>query len=207
MELELKQAYNSIVNGNSSLRKEAERLGIERKRLKGLIRVGLSDAELEQFNKALDKKNKRNKQVENFKKNKKEKALTTESYKETIEALTARNITPEEIQAIYDRCQERPQTKVARDTLAVKLLALLDYFSTRNEGIEKESSAYISKDDVIGMILKNPRIMNSDIENNIIAKCKVITNKKDENVGLANQSIKSNPGIFRKTVKDIREGK
>lgn len=205
MELELRQAYSSITNGSSSLRKESERLGIERKKLKELIRESLSEEELEKFNKVLDKMNKRNKHGENSTRNKKGKALLTREYQQKIEQLVARGVMPEDIQAIYNRCQQRTQTMVARDTLAVKLLALLDYFNTRNDGIEK-SEAYISKDDVITMILRNPRIMSSDIEQNIIAKCQVITDKKGS-CARANMIIKSNPGIFRKSVKDIREGK
>ena len=49
--------------------------------------------------------------------------------------------------------------------------------------------------------------MNSDINNNIIAKCQAITGKKENDVRAANIAIKSNPGIFRKTMKNIIEGK
>lgn len=101
----------------------------------------------------------------------------------------------------------KPQTKIARDTLASKLLALMNYFNERNTGIQQESKAYINVEDVINMILKNPRIINSDIQNNIIAKCQVITDKKQGDVRKANVLFKSNPGVFRKTIKNIREGK
>lgn len=138
---------------------------------------------------------------------KKIKALHSEEYKRNIEELAKKNVTSEDIQKIYDRCQERPQTKIARDTLATKLIALLSYFNERNKGISEESIAYISTQDTIDMILKNPRMMNSDLENNIIAKCQVVTEKKAGNIGKANALIKSNPGLFRKTVKNIREGK
>ncbi len=138
---------------------------------------------------------------------KKKKALDSEEYKFTLEELAKRKVKPEDIQRIYDRCQERPQTKIARDTLASKLLALMNYFSERNEGIQEDSIAYISTEDTINMILKNPRIINSDIQNNIIAKCQVITDKKSGDVSKANQLIKSNPGVFRKTIQKIREGK
>ena len=138
---------------------------------------------------------------------KKKKALGSEEYKSNIEELAKRKVTAEDIQKIYDRCQERPQTKIARDTLVTKLLALLNYFKKRNEGIPEENVAYISAQDVIGMILRNPRMLNSDLENNIIAKCQVVTEKKAGNIGEANALIKSNPGLFRKTVKNIREGK
>ena len=138
---------------------------------------------------------------------KKKKALESDKYKEEIEKLVARGITPEDIQRIYDRCQERPQTKIARHTLTAKLVGLLEYFDIRNDGIEEKSIGYISKDDAIEMIMKNPRIINSDINKNIVVKCEVLTDKKEGSVKEANALIKSNPGVFRKTVKNIREGK
>lgn len=138
---------------------------------------------------------------------KKKKALKTEEYNSNIKILADIGMTAEDIQRIYDRCQERPQTKIARDTLASKLVALMNYFDERNKGTDKENPAYISKDDAIEMIIRNPRMINSDIKNNIIAKCEVLTDKKNGNVREANMLIKSNPGIFRKTIKNIKEGR
>lgn len=138
---------------------------------------------------------------------KKKKALESDEYREKIEMLASRGITPDDIQQIYDRCQEKPQTKIARDTLTTKLIALLEYFDTRNKGIDKENSGYISKDDVIEMIMRNPRIINSDINRNIAVKCEVLTDKKEGSIKAANALIKSNPGVFRKTVKSIKEGR
>lgn len=138
---------------------------------------------------------------------KKKRALNSEEYREKIEMLASRGITPEDIQQIYERCQEKPQTKVARDTLVTKLITLLEYFDTRNKDIDEENPGYISKDDAIEMIMRNPRIINSDIQNNIMVKCQVLTDKKDGNVREANKLIKSNPGVFRKTVKTIKQGR
>ena len=136
----------------------------------------------------------------------KRKALESEEYKQNIEILAERGITPENIEMIYNKCQQRPQTKLAKHTLASKLVELLEYFDERNMGLEYNSKGIISKDDAIEMIMKNPRLINSSISNNIIPKCIAITEKKG-NVRLANIAIKSNPGIFRKTEKSIREGK
>ncbi len=139
--------------------------------------------------------------------NKKEKAIKTESYQEAIESLAQKGVSPSWIESIYDRGQENAQTKISRDTLAFKLVELLQYFEERNIGLTEESKGYISSEDVINMILKNPRIITSDVKNNIIAKCAVITDKNDGDNMLANIKIKNNPGIFRKTIKDIREGR
>ena len=138
---------------------------------------------------------------------KKKKALDSEEYKEKIEILARRGITSDDIQKIYDRCQEKPQTKVAKDTLITKLMALIEYFDTRNKDIDEENPGYISIEDAIGMIMRNPRIINSDIQNNIMVKCQILTDKKEGNVKEANKLIKSNPGVFRKTVKTIKQGR
>ena len=137
---------------------------------------------------------------------KKKKALESDEYKQNIEKLAQRGITPEYIEMIYDKCQERPQTKLAKHTLASKLVELLEYFDERNMGLDEISKGFINTEDVIEMIMRNPRIINSSISNNIIPKCQIITNKKG-NVKDANMLIKSNPGIFRKTEKAIREGR
>ena len=57
------------------------------------------------------------------------------------------------------------------------------------------------------MIMRNPRIITSNIDKNIVVKCELLTNKKDGDVREANKLIKSNPGIFRKTVQTIKEGR
>jgi len=137
---------------------------------------------------------------------KKKKALQTDEYKENIEILAQRGVTPEDIEMIYNKCQERPQTKLARHTLASKLVELLEYFNKRNEGLNKDDIGYISKDDSIEMIMRNPRIVTSSITNNIIAKCQVITEKR-KSVRDANAIIKCNPGVFRKSIKTIEKGR
>lgn len=200
----LRQAYNSIVVEGKSLRTVSEEIGMDRKKIKKIMVEILSQDELEQFNNAVSR---RNNKLKEGQRNKKAKALETDSYKMVIESLANRGIQPEWIEEIYERCQEKNQTKISRYTLATKLVELLEYFEGRNEGILEESAAYISNEDVIQMILKNPRMINSDVQQNIIQKCSIITIKNDNNVGLANMKIKSNPGIFRKTIKDISDGR
>ena len=201
----LRQAYSDIIEGKS-LRKVSTEVGIERRRLKNLIESILSEEEKQSFNNAVNRKNNRMK-ISNSNRNKKSKALESEEHKRVVEELTKRGVQPAWIQQVYNRCQERPQTQISRDTLATKLLELLDYFSTRNENIIEESNGYISVEDVIEMILRNPRIMTSDIKNKIIPKCAIITAKNDENIVLANMKIKSNPGIFNKSSENIRKGR
>lgn len=204
LEMLLKQAYHEIVKNKKSIRQVSKDIGIERRTLKRLMLEYLPEDERKKLNIAIDKKN--NKKIEG-KDNKKGKALKTEKYKEKIEELAKRGISPNWIEQIYTRCQEKEQTKISRDTLAYKLVDLLDYFSERNTGLTEESMGYISSEDVVNMILKNPRIMTSDVKNNIIPKCVLITEKNDGSCVLANIKIKSNPGVFRKSYKTIKEGR
>lgn len=135
----------------------------------------------------------------------KRKALQSDEYKNNIKKLADSGVTSKDIQTIYDRCQERKQTKITKNLLVSKLLELLEYFGTRNFGIEESNSSYISKDDVIEMIMRNPRIMTSGIPR-LIEKCQIITTKK-EGIREANMAIKSNPGIFNKTKETIIKGR
>lgn len=203
----IREAYNSIVKEGLSLRKVSENTGIERKKLKKLIQSILSEEELIEFNKALGKKNNRSKAGSLNNRHKKEKALEGKDYKEAIVELAQREVKPEWIEEIYNRCQERKQSKVSRDTLAIKLVELLKYFETRNEDIPETSKGYIANEDVIQMVLRNPRMITSDISNNIIPKCSIITQKNEGDIKVANEKIKSNPGIFRKSIKTIKEGR
>ena len=59
---------------------------------------------------------------------KKKRALEGEQYKKSLQELAKVGIQPEQIEEIYNRCQERKQTQVSRDTLAIKLVELLKYF-------------------------------------------------------------------------------
>ena len=55
----IRSAYNAIVKEGVSLSKASKDVGIERKRLKQLIKGTLSEEELEKFNMVLEKNNKR----------------------------------------------------------------------------------------------------------------------------------------------------
>ena len=137
---------------------------------------------------------------------KKAKALTSDEYKLKIQSLLETGINETDIQKIYDRCHEKKQTVIAKDTLVFKLIELLEYFNERNKDLKENDEGFISKDDVMDIIMRNPRIMTSDINNNIIPKCQILTEKKGTTKE-ANKAIKSNPGIFRKSIKTIIEEK
>ena len=200
----LRQAYIDFISGTKSLREISEETKIDRKRIKKLMEIILTPEELEKFNKVL---NKRNNKTKVGKRGKKERAIQGDKYKDAIEKLAKMGVTPTYIEDIYNRCQQKKQTMISRDTLALKLVELLKYFKGRNLGIDEANPGYISIEDVKEMILRNPKMMTSGIESSIIPKCVVITEKNDNNVKVANMKIKSNPGIFRKTIKNIREGK
>lgn len=203
LEQKLRNAYEDIINRKKSLRTVSTELQIDRKEIKKLMQEILSESELEIFKNSLSRNNNK---LKDGKRNKKAKAINREEYKKAIISLADKGILPEQIEAIFNRCQERKQTKLSRDTLAIKLEELLNYCNQRNEGLKEESDGFMANEDVIQMVIKNPRIISGDIKKNFVAKCSLITVKNNNDVELANVKIKRNPGIFRKTIKDIEKG-
>ena len=155
------------------------------------------------FQDRVSSKNKKEKNTGRVGRDKKKKALESNEYKIAIGELAKRKILPEWIDKIYLRCQEKKQTKIAKDTLAIKLVELLEYFDKRNNGIQEDSPQYLTSDDVVDMILRCPRLITMGLEKNIIVKIDAITSKNNGNIGEANNQIRNNPSIFTKSLEQI----
>ena len=191
----LRGAYKKIVFNKASLTSVSLELGIERKRLKKLIEQILSEEEKQKFEEVLSNNSKKGKNTGRKGRDKKKKALEGDEYKEAIRKLAMNGITPKIIEDIYLKCQQKKQSKISRDTLAIKLVKYLEYFESRNSGIRPEEEAYISANDVVDMILRNPRMITSDLNNTIIN----IFTKLDEKSGNTretNKDLKRNPVKF-----------
>ena len=196
----LRGAYEKIVFNKASLTSVSLELGIERKRLKKLIEQILSEEEKQKFEEVLSNNNKKGKNTGRKGRDKKKKALEGEEYKEAIRELAIKGLTPENIEKIYLKCQQKKQTKISRDTLAIKLVKYLEYFESRNEGIESDNEAYITKEDVIDMILRNPRMMTIDLNNTIIEVFTTL-DKKSGSSSETNITLKKHP--FKINMKNI----
>ena len=191
----VEQAYKLIMQEGLSLRAASEQVGIERKKLKTLIENTLNEEEMVIFQDRVSSKNKKEKNTGRVGRDKKKKALESNEYKIAIGELAKRKILPEWIDKIYLRCQEKKQTKIAKDTLA--------YFDKRNNGIQEDSPQYLTSDDVVDMILRCPRLITMGLEKNIIVKIDAITSKNNGNIGEANNQIRNNPSIFTKSLEQI----
>lgn len=199
----VEQAYKLIMKEGLSLRAVSEQIGIERKKLKTLIENILNEEEMVKFQNRVSSKNKKEKNTGRVGRDKKKKALESDEYKIAINELAKRKILPEWIDKIYLRCQEKKQTKIAKDTLAIKLVELLEYFDKRNNGIQEDSPQYITSEDVVDMILRCPRLITMGLEKNIIVKSDAITLRNNGNIGKANEQIRNNPSIFTKSLEQI----
>lgn len=199
----VEQAYKLIMQEGLSLRAASEQVGIERKKLKTLIENTLNEEEMVKFQDRVSSKNKKEKNTGRVGRDKKKKALESDEYIIAIGELAKRKILPEWIDEIYLRCQEKKQTKIAKDTLAIKLVELLEYFDKRNDGIQEDSPQYLTSDDVVDMILRCPRLITMGLEKNIIVKIDAITSKNNGNIGEANNQIRNNPSIFTKSLEQI----
>ena len=199
----VEQAYKLIMQEGLSLRVASEKVGIERKKLKTLIENTLNEEEMVKFQDRVSSKNKKEKNTGRVGRDKKKKALESDEYIIAIGELAKRKILPEWIDEIYLRCQEKKQTKIAKDTLAIKLVELLEYFDKRNDGIQENSPQYLTSEDVVDMILRCPRLITMGLEKNIIVKIDAITSKNNGNIGEANNQIRNNPSIFTKSLEQI----
>ena len=199
----VEQAYKLIMQEGLSLRAASEQVGIERKKLKTLIENTLNEEEMVKFQNRVSSKNKKEKNTGRVGRDKKKKALESDEYIIAIGELAKRKILPEWIDEIYLRCQEKKQTKIAKDTLAIKLVELLEYFDKRNDGIQEDSPQYLTSEDVVDMILRCPRLITMGLEKNIIVKIDAITSKNNGNIGEANNQIRNNPSIFTKSLEQI----
>lgn len=199
----VEKAYKLIMQEGLSLRAASEQVGIERKKLKTLIENTLNEEEMVKFQDRVSSKNKKEKNTGRVGRDKKKKALESDEYIIAIGELAKRKILPEWIDEIYLRCQEKKQTKIAKDTLAIKLVELLEYFDKRNDGIQEDSPQYLTSEDVVDMILRCPRLITMGLEKNIIVKIDAITSKNNGNIGEANNQIRNNPSIFTKSLEQI----
>lgn len=196
---ELLEAKNRIMNGDSitSISKEIK---IDRKTLKKHILEVLDSDKKEEFE---------NKLKSNCRKNRvsvrKQKRLNgEEQYKQAIEELVNKGINKTDIEIIYSNISKNPHVKMSKDTFVLKLLDLLEFCKERNQGITEGSRGYITKEDLIKMIIKDNKIMTSDINKKIKPVCKIIDSQENITQEDTNEIIKSTPHIFRNSVKKIK---
>lgn len=196
---ELLEAKNRIMNGDSitSISKEIK---IDRKTLKKHILEVLDSDKKEEFE---------NKLKSNCRKNRvsvrKQKRLNgEEQYKQAIEELVNKGINKTDIEIIYSNMSKNPHVKMSKDTFVLKLLDLLEFCKERNQGITEGSRGYITKEDLIKMIIKDNKIMTSDINKKIKPVCKIIDSQENITQEDTNEIIKNTPHIFRNSVKKIK---
>ena len=191
---------NKIMQGQS-IRSLAEEVHIDRKTLRKNILAILSEEEKEKFQKVLSN---------NFRKNKKsartiKKEQREENYKKAIKTLTLLGIAREDIEAIFESINKNEHTTMAKDTFAMKLVEIFDFIDKRNEGMNPSDKGYITKQDVIYMILRDSRFMTNDVERKLEPMCDVFDNwSPNISKGQVNRYIVEYPGIFKNSIKKLK---
>ena len=191
---------NKIMRGQS-IRSLAEELHIDRKTLKKKILEVLSEEEKEEFQKVLSN---------NFRKNKKsqrviKKEQREENYQKAIEQLTQLGIRKEDIEAIFKSINKNEHTTMAKDTFAIKLVEIFDFIEKRNKGINPDDKGYITKQDVICMILRDPRFMTNDIKRKLEPMCDIFDNwSPNISKSQINRYIVKYPRIFKNSIKKLK---
>lgn len=191
---------NKIMKGQS-ISSLARKLGVDRKTLKKKILEILSDEEMEKFEKKLHTNFRRNrKSIKNIKRENGE-----ENYKKAVQTLVSLGITNEDIETIFQSINKNPHTTMAKDTFAIKLVEIFQFIQKRNEGIEAEDKGYITKEDVIHMILRDPRFMTNDVERKLEPMCDIFDNWSNNiNKNQANVYIKRFPEVFKNSIKKVK---
>lgn len=191
---------NKIMQGQS-IRSLAEEVHIDRKTLRKKILAILSEEEKEEFQKVLSN---------NFRKNRKsartiKKEQREENYKQAIETLTLLGITREDIEAIVESISKNAHTTMAKDTFAMKLVEVFDFIAERNEGMNLGNEGYITKQNVIHMILRDSRFMTNDVERKLKPMCNIFDNWSP-NISKAqvNRYIVEYPSIFKNSIKKLK---
>lgn len=189
---ELLECKKEILKGKS-ISSIAKEIGIDRKTLKNQLMQILTPEEQSELEEKLQKNFRRNRiSARREKRNQAE-----ESYKQSMKRLVQVGVKSEDIEKIFSKMAENKHTTMARDTFAIKLLAMLEYFGQRSDGIAVGKEGYISKDDVIKMILTDGKIMSNDIETKIKPICKRIEQVEKVEKEDVNTMIKTKPQIFR----------
>lgn len=196
----LMECKNKIMHGKS-ISSLAQEFHIDRRTLKKKILEILSEKEKQEFEEKLNT---------NFRKNRKstrtiKKEQREENYKKAVEKLISLGITKEDMESIIKVLNINSHTTMAKDTFAIKLVELFEFIKDRNLDIDLNEEGYISKQDVISMIIRDSRFMSNDIERKIKPMCEILDtwspNISKEQV---NRYIVEYPMIFKNSIKKLK---
>lgn len=194
-------SYKNRIMEGQSISSLARELGIDRKSLKNKILEILPDDEKEKFEEKLNSNFRKNqKSIRRIKKEERE-----EKYQEAVKKLIELGITSEDIETIFSAISINKHTTMAKDTFAIKLVELLKFIEKRNKDIEPNSKGYITKKELINMILNDSRFMTNDIKRKIEPMCNILDNwSTNINKSQINEYIKQHTMIFKNSIEKLK---
>lgn len=195
------EAYKRVMVGES-LRSISESLGVDKKTLRAKMKEYLDTKQNEEMDARLKvgRKKNPNSKLTIPQGKKKSKNLDKE-----LKFLADSGITPEQIEVVFEKMKLNRATKITRETFVYKLLEILQLIEKRNNGINPKSRGFISTDDIVKMILANPRIMSIDSNRRLGELFKLFDDEANLTVESTNRFLKSNPLVLNNGINKLRQ--
>lgn len=196
----LDKVFQNLEQGITSISNEARELGIDRKTLKErLKKYDLS--RYKQFESRRNKQREKRRAIA-----KKKTSEKSEEYKNNIELLDKMGITEAIREEIYKLLNQNKHTKMAKDTYANKLLEMMLFFTVgRNKEIDKKSIGYITRKDIINMIMLNPKITTNDVKRKMQIRCEQMDGLSWGTKEKTNQIVIKYPTVFDESHERFRK--
>ncbi len=189
----LEEIFTKLENETTTISEEAKKLNIDRKTL----RERLKKHNKIRYEKFEEERNRKKQNKSKNRVNKKIEAEKNEIYQKNIRLLEELGITESLREKLYKVLSENRNTKMSKDTYVDKLLQLFLLFTLeRNKGFDEQDIGYITREDVIGMILLEPKVMTNDVKRKMRARLEYIDKLPWATRQKTNQIIIQAPAIF-----------
>lgn len=188
----LEEIFARLENETTTISEEARKLNIDRKTLRERLKKQ-NEVRYKKFEEERDRK--RQSKFIRIKGKKTEEE--NEIYQRNIRLLEEIGITENLRKRLYNLLTKNIHTKMSRGTYIDKLLQMFLLFTMeRNKSLEEKDIGYISKEDVIGMILLEPKVMTNDVKRKMRARLEYIDKLPWATRQKTNQIIIQAPSIF-----------
>ena len=190
----LEEIFTKLENATTTISEEAKKLNIDRKTLRErLKKQNESRYKKIEENRNIKKQSKSSERI----RGKKLEEEKNHIYQKNIRLLDEIGIDENLRQQLYSLLSRNKHTKMTKGTFVDKLLQMfLLFILERNKGLEEKDMGYITKKDVIDMILLEPKVMTNDVKRKMRARFEYIDRLPWATREKTNQIIIQAPGIF-----------
>ncbi len=186
----IQEVYKRVMQGES-LTNISKDIGVDRKTLRQKMRELLDENQNKQMDDKLKVGRKTNKKTTVFRGKKEKEDLSKE-----IKTLADSWITPKQIEEIFEKMNLNRVTTITRETFIHKLLEILELLQKRNSQIDPKSKGFISTENMVNMILTNPRMLSRDSNRRLYDIFKLFDDEANLSAEATNEFIKRYPRIL-----------